>query len=212
MAAMAAMFGFGGGPWAMPGNYTVKLTVNGQSYEQPFTVKMDPRVKTSQEELQKQFDMAQQALVLTGEVNGASQQAAQLLEKLKALAPKLTLRKYQKPAAQVDKMTKDTEAVLGQPPRGELAAGPPQPMDRTTLRYVSGALGELERAVESADVAPTTDAQAAFSQDGEIVHNALSKWDVILSTDLPALNKELERAHLNFDVIELGPARPGGAE
>jgi photosystem II stability/assembly factor-like uncharacterized protein len=212
MAAMMAMFGFGGGPWAMPGNYTVKLTVNGQSFEQPLTVKMDPRVKTSQEDLQKQFDMAQQVLVLTGEVNGASQQASQLLEKLKALAPKVASRKNKVLADQVEKMSKDTQAVLGQPPRGELAAGPPQPVDRTTLRYVSGALGEVERAIESADVAPTADAVTAFNQDGEIVHNALAKWDVILNMDLPALNKELQRAHLNFDVIELGPAQPGGGD
>ena len=26
LAALAAMFGFGGGPWAVPGDYTVKLT------------------------------------------------------------------------------------------------------------------------------------------------------------------------------------------
>jgi photosystem II stability/assembly factor-like uncharacterized protein len=212
MAAMAAMFGFGGGPWAMPGSYTVKLTVNGQSYEQPLTVKMDPRVKTSLDDLQKQFDMAQQILVLTGEVNGASQQASQLLEKLKALAPKVESRKNKSLAAQVDKISKDTQAVLGEPPRNELAAGAPQPVDRTTLRYVSSALGGVERAVESADVAPTADAQTAFNQDGEIVHNALAKWDVILNTDLPALNKELQRAHLNFEVIELGRVRPGGAE
>ena len=33
-------------PWANPGTYTVKLTVNGKSYTQPITVKQDPRVKT----------------------------------------------------------------------------------------------------------------------------------------------------------------------
>jgi hypothetical protein len=33
-------------PWVMPGNYTVKLTVNNKVYAESFTVKMDPRVKT----------------------------------------------------------------------------------------------------------------------------------------------------------------------
>jgi hypothetical protein len=212
MAALMAMFGFGGGPWAMPGDYTVKLTVNGQSYEQPLMVKMDPRVKTSQEDLQKQFDMAQQVLVLTGEVNGASRQAAELLDKLKALEPKVASRKNKALAEQVEKISKNTTAILGQQARGELAAGAPEPTDRTTLRYVAGALGEVERAIESADVAPTTDAASAFEQDGQIVQAALQKWDVILGTDLPALNKELQKAHLNLDVIELGPAQPGGGE
>ncbi|MEO7455795.1 MAG: glycoside hydrolase [Gemmatimonadaceae bacterium] len=33
-------------PWAPAGNYTVKLTVDGKSYTQPLTLKLDPRVKT----------------------------------------------------------------------------------------------------------------------------------------------------------------------
>ena len=45
-------------PWVMPGNYTVKLTVNGNSISQPFSVKMDPRVKTSLADLQKQFSLS----------------------------------------------------------------------------------------------------------------------------------------------------------
>jgi len=34
------------GPMVLPGQYTVKLTVEGKSYAQPLTVKADPRVKT----------------------------------------------------------------------------------------------------------------------------------------------------------------------
>jgi len=45
-------------PWVMPGNYTVKLTVNNKVYTQNFTVKMDPRVKTPMIQLQKQHDLS----------------------------------------------------------------------------------------------------------------------------------------------------------
>ncbi len=45
-------------PWIMPGNYTVKLTVNNKVYTQNFTVKMDPRVKTPMIQLQKQHDLS----------------------------------------------------------------------------------------------------------------------------------------------------------
>jgi photosystem II stability/assembly factor-like uncharacterized protein len=34
-------------PWAPPGAYTVRLTVNGTHYSQPLVVKLDPRIKTS---------------------------------------------------------------------------------------------------------------------------------------------------------------------
>jgi len=40
----AGFFGRGGA-LSLPGNYTVKLTVNGKSYTQLLKVKMDPRAK-----------------------------------------------------------------------------------------------------------------------------------------------------------------------
>lgn len=45
-------------PWVMPGNYTIKLQVNGQSFSQPLAIKIDPRVKTSLADLQKQHDFS----------------------------------------------------------------------------------------------------------------------------------------------------------
>jgi photosystem II stability/assembly factor-like uncharacterized protein len=39
------IFGRGGEARALPGTYTLKLTVNGKSYTQPLAVKMDPRVR-----------------------------------------------------------------------------------------------------------------------------------------------------------------------
>ncbi len=45
-------------PWVLPGNYIVKLTVNGKTVSQSFTIKMDPRVKTSMADLQKQFTLS----------------------------------------------------------------------------------------------------------------------------------------------------------
>lgn len=47
-------------PWVLPGNYTVKLTVNGKTYTQPLTVKMDPRVKTTPLDLKTQHALSVQ--------------------------------------------------------------------------------------------------------------------------------------------------------
>lgn len=45
-------------PWVMPGNYTARLAVDGKVYNQPITVKMDPRVKTSVKDLTLQHDLS----------------------------------------------------------------------------------------------------------------------------------------------------------
>jgi hypothetical protein len=45
-------------PWALPGVYTAKLTANGKIFTENFTLKMDPRVKTSAEKLKQQHDLS----------------------------------------------------------------------------------------------------------------------------------------------------------
>ena len=47
-------------PWALPGTYTARLIVDGKVYTQTFTIKMDPRVKTSTANLQQQHDLSLQ--------------------------------------------------------------------------------------------------------------------------------------------------------
>ncbi|MBS1557663.1 MAG: glycoside hydrolase [Bacteroidetes bacterium] len=42
-------------PWVLPAGYQVKLTIDGQSFTQKFSVKMDPRVQSTHAQLQEQF-------------------------------------------------------------------------------------------------------------------------------------------------------------
>ena len=44
------------GSWVLPGNYTVRLTVDGKTLTAPLTVRMDPRVKASAADLKAQYD------------------------------------------------------------------------------------------------------------------------------------------------------------
>jgi hypothetical protein len=46
------------GPVAMPGEYTVRLTVGGVTHEEALEVEMDPRVETGMGALQEQFDLS----------------------------------------------------------------------------------------------------------------------------------------------------------
>src|SRR6266702_4562079 len=55
------------GAWALPGSYTVRLTVDGKQFTQPLTVKMDPRIKSTLAELQSQ------AALQAGSASGMNQ-------------------------------------------------------------------------------------------------------------------------------------------
>jgi hypothetical protein len=45
------------GPKAVPGSYQVKLTVSGQSQTKPFRILIDPRLDSTQADLEEQFEM-----------------------------------------------------------------------------------------------------------------------------------------------------------
>src|SRR5207247_6286895 len=102
------------GPVAPPGRYSVKLTVAGQSYTQPFTVVNDPRVQTSLADLAAQHALARRihdridTLVAAVErIEQAEQQLASWTEwtKGRAEAPRIK--------AQADSLKGKLEAVRG---------------------------------------------------------------------------------------------------
>jgi hypothetical protein len=70
---------------ALPGRYTVKLTMDGRTYTQPLILKMDPRVAVSQSILREQFSLAQKIVSLMAQTSNKryaryNAQLAQLLD------------------------------------------------------------------------------------------------------------------------------------
>ncbi len=48
------------GPLVLPGQYQARVTVDGKAYSQPLNVKLDPRLKVTDAELRRQFDLEMQ--------------------------------------------------------------------------------------------------------------------------------------------------------
>jgi len=192
---MMRMFGLGAGPWAPPGQYQLKLTANGQSYTQPLTLKMDPRVKTSQADLVKQFEIAQQIGAAQAQVGDALATANGLHGQLQSLASKSSDRKPL--ADQISALDRKTMALAGRASGAshfeeeEVFAS-----DIKTLRSLNSALANVGRAVGSADVAPTGDAFTAYQRDRVAMQKILAQWGEIKSQDLPKLNESLKQANL----------------
>ncbi len=55
-------------PGRLPGNYSVVLTAGGKSFTQPLTLKMDPRLKVTDAELTKQFELSKRLQDLRAEL------------------------------------------------------------------------------------------------------------------------------------------------
>src|SRR2546430_7022910 len=77
-------------PWAMPGNYTVVLTVGGKKYEQPLKLVMDPRVKTSTAGLAEQLRLSKELYDEWLALNAVSDQVRRIRGQLTEMRSRLT--------------------------------------------------------------------------------------------------------------------------
>ncbi len=155
----------GGGTWAAPGSYTVRLSAEGKTWTKPLTVRMDPRVKTTQAGLDEQFALSQRLANDAAEVSKAVAQASETEKDLRKLrGPDAATRFAQ------------LEPILGPAPEGYGSPVTPVNTDHTSLRYLAGALGQLYGAVQSADLAPTIEQQKAAQQLEAQMKITLAEW------------------------------------
>ncbi len=181
------------GLWAVPGQYTAKLIVDGKTYSQPLAVAMDPRVKVSLADLKEQFDVTRQIVGVRAQVSQALVDAQALQKRLERLQPEA--ENHPKLKSALDAIERRMPAVLGPvPPSNPDFSGEFGPSrDRASLRYLKGAFGKLEHAIESADAAPTPDALTAFHQNLKVMQSTMVLWLKIKTEDLAKLNAVLQR-------------------
>jgi len=179
------------GAWALPGNYTIKLTVDGKQFTQPLTIKMDPRIKTPISDLQAQ------AALQAGAVSGMNQSydalsqvqsvRAQLKESIAKASGKLaeSLQDLDKQCAALAGGT--TSTFFGTPPSGK------QPENFSTLNQH---LGQLLGIADSADVAPTTQASSVYAELAKDLDSLMKRWNDLKQNTVPKLSSELQKAGL----------------
>jgi hypothetical protein len=194
------------GPLAVPGNYTVKLTANGKSSTQPLTIKLDPRAKTPQDVLVRQFGLASKLATRLGEASVALQQAGDLRKQIAArkkeasgntelLAALEGLEKKMEAATEAD-----SDAGFGL--FGLAAPGE----EHEPLPKVAAALTGLLIVVDSSDLGRGTDAAVASARWDEVTQKTLAQWAALQKEDLASANALLEKAKLKLLVVEESPA------
>jgi photosystem II stability/assembly factor-like uncharacterized protein len=189
------------GPLAAPGNYTVKLTANGKSSTQPLTIKLDPRVKTSQDALERQFGLASKLAARLGEVSIAQQQAGELRKQIDARKKEAGGSAELLTALQ--ELEKKMEAAVEPDSDAEFGLfGLALPgKEHEPLPKVEGSLTRLLIVVDSSEVGPTADAAVASARWEEAAREALGRWASFQKEELANVNGLLEKAKLKPLVI-----------
>ncbi|HEY6969634.1 MAG TPA: hypothetical protein VJA94_10545, partial [Candidatus Angelobacter sp.] len=143
-----------------------RLTVDGKSIAQKVSVTMDPRVKASPEDLQKQFALEMKIYHALQQGNAAGAQTRDFYTQNRA-----------------DPAVSQKLQALAQiePPTPEAGPGQ-QPSARNSTPTLSRVIGGLERlavVVDSADAAPTTQATKAADKLMEQLQSLIAQWEKI---------------------------------
>ncbi len=189
------------GPSALPGQYTVKLTVNGQASTVPLTVKLDPRVKATPLALQQKFALE------TRLANDLSQSSEAVLQ------AESVRKQIKKLSAQASGGTGDALKSLD----AKLAAlldGPEKPA-RTSVRGLKdmngdvfslyGAVSGNDSVAKDADAAPTAAQLSTTAAVEKEIAPHLTNWNQIKATDLAAINQQLKSANIPELKLEVNP-------
>ena len=190
------------GPMALPGQYTVRLTVNGHALPQPLVVTMDPRVPATREQLAVEFQKQQLLASLMTESTEAITQARSLREQIQKLTGKSPAAPAENPAnppaSKLSGPLADAVSAFEKKLTGILGAGgfgvPPSPSP--TLARASGNVAALYGELDRADAAPTVAQLAAIDATGKDFAAVLKQWTDLKSADLPALNRQLKSANM----------------
>ena len=180
------------GPLAVPGEYQVRVSANGQTASQPVRIALDPRIKVTQAELQEQFDLAMKVRDRVSEANqsvitvrGVRDQVNDRLEKAK-YAERDRARKPVTDALEnlKGKLTTVEEAVYQVKNRS----------GQDPLNFpikLNNKIAHLAGVIEGADAKPTDQTFAAFKELSGELQMELDKLNDALDKDVIAVNKLL---------------------
>ncbi len=176
------------GPIAMPGEYTVKLTVGNQSQTQPLEIVMDPRVKNVKpEDLQKQFDLAIQIRDANADLHKAVNQIRAMRAELKTLHSRYEddakLKALVQQGDALDKKMAPIEEQLIQVNMKGSEANLAFP------NMLNEQLDSMAAVVQAGDNAPTKQEYEVFQMLRGKLDQQLASWKQIMSTDVPAFNQ-----------------------
>ena len=178
-------------PMVLPGTYQLRLTAGGQSVTAPVEVKLDPRVTTSAADLRKQYELMVEVRDVLGRAHGTILEIRALRSQLRALKDRLG------DSPQGKSVVAAAEALDAKmlPLEGELIqlkARSSQDMCNWPT-MLNSRIAWLSNVVDSADAAPTRQAQELFAELKARTDAQIGRWKEALSTDVSALNELMRK-------------------
>ncbi|MCI0390455.1 MAG: glycosyl hydrolase [Acidobacteria bacterium] len=175
------------GPRAVPGTYQVKLTIDGKPMTESFELKKDPRIATTQEDFQKQYDLLTKIRDKLSETHSAIIEIRDIRRQVDDYAKRVAGQPNSQPIADAAKSLNAKLASIEE----ELYQTKNQ-SNQDPLNYpikLNNKLAALAGVVASADAAPTDQSYAVFQDLSGRINAQLEKLKQVMASDVPAFNK-----------------------
>ena len=174
------------GPLAVPGNYQVRLTANGKTETQVFSIKKDPRLtNVTEADLAEQFKLAIQVRDKTSEANEAVIKIRELKKQIKDRSDKAKQQPITEAGEAIARKLSEVEEEIYQV-RNRSGQDP--------LNFpikLNNQIAALRRSIETGDGKPTAGSYVVFKELSERLDVQLRRLTEIVKTDLPRLNQLL---------------------
>jgi photosystem II stability/assembly factor-like uncharacterized protein len=174
-----------GGPRAVPGEYQVRLTVDGKSSVQPLKIVMDPRSSATPAELEQQFQLGQKMF----ETNTSARRG---LAEVMALQKQLSAATMPAKDSDLQSAVKELQDEIGKILKGSGEISGDGIGMELAAKGLSGAL----RVVESSDRAVPAQAMEVFTESDRAMRLRLEEWERLKTEKLPRLNDQLKKANM----------------
>ena len=175
------------GPTAVPGNYQVRLIVDGQTVmQQPFTIKKDPRIETTQEDFQAQFDLHQTIIAKLDTTHKAINKIREVRKEINEMLADTDKESVEKMANDILASLSDIESTLMQTKAESF---------QDVLNYpikLNNKLAALANTVATGDNRPTEQQYAVYEHLARQVDAELEELDKVLSGQLNNLSEEMD--------------------
>jgi hypothetical protein len=182
------------GLMVLPGVYQVRLTAEGKSYTAPLELKVDARVKVSNEALQKQVELAGKIVAQVSEIHDAITKIRDARSQTRTLTRRFgddpRYGSFISAAKDFDKKSFDLEAQLLQVNSKS---------SESNLNYpvlIDERLHSLLFSVESADVAPTQQQYGVYDELQKQAQPLLAQYHDLMAKDLVALNETVNKLNV----------------
>jgi photosystem II stability/assembly factor-like uncharacterized protein len=188
------------GPKLAPGNYQVKLTVEGKSYTQPFEIKADPRLTTTPADYAKQFELNLKIRDKLSETHNAIIQIRdvrkQVEDLLKRVGGQPNFKVVNDAGTALNKNLTAIEEQLYQTKNQS---------NQDPLNFpirLNNKLAALGGVVASAETAPTAQSYAVYDEVVTQIDAQLQKLAQLMRTDVPAFNQLVRDQNIPAVVVK----------